>query len=535
MSLQMGKSRLSRFMLAAGSGLLLTAAFPKFEQAWLAWLALIPLVLALRRADTKSAFLLGLACGGAHFLTLVYWVIHSMHTYGGLPWAAAAVVLVLLAIYLAVFPALFCACLVRLARSPLQALWLAPVTWVAMEYLRAKVFSGFPWELAGYSQYRFLHLIQVADLVGVYGISALLLFANTAMAIALLHWSELPWQGAIPTARQAITGLATLVLLTAALLVYGDLRMAATDRAMEKSPAVSVAIVQGNVDQAVKWDPRFQVLTTVKYRDLSRVAARSHPELIVWPETATPFFFGEDRALTRLVARTITETKSAYLIGSPARKKENGRQVLFNRAYLLDKDAHVTGTYDKVHLVPFGEYVPFKRWLPFIDTLVAQVGNFRPGTKGSILNWDKGPIGVQICYEVIFPGLARAAVSKGARILVNLTNDAWFGTTSAAFQHFSMAVFRAIETRRSLVRAANTGISGFIDPAGRIQATTGLFSAKVLCRPVKLLNIKTLYTGWGDWFAIICLTITVAGAIMPAIVGFQKRWRPARNGKGHLN
>ncbi len=522
----MGKVQRSKFMLAAGSGLLLTAAFPKLQQGWLAWLALIPLILALRQADARQAFFLGLTCGLAHFLTLVYWVIHSMHNYGGLPWAVAFLVLVLLAAYLAVYPALFAACLVRIAGSPGRVLWLAPVIWVAMEYLRSRVLTGFPWELTGYSQYRFTSLIQAADLAGVYGVSALVVFANTVLAMGLLHWTAVPWQKEIPGARQTVAGLVSLALLFGGFLAYGAWRLAATGRAMENAPAVVVAVVQGNVDQAVKWDPRFQVLTTVKYRDLSLVASRSHPDLIVWPETATPFFFGENSALTRLVTNTVTETGAAYLIGSPARKKEKGHQVLFNRAYLLDPGARVAGTYDKVHLVPFGEYVPLKKWLPFIDTLVAQVGNFRAGVRGKTLSWEKGPIGVQICYEIIFPGLARAMAASGARLLVNLTNDAWFGTTSAAYQHFSMAVFRAIETRRALVRAANTGISGFIDPDGRIRATTDLFTARVLCRPVRLLEGQTVYTRWGDWFAIICLTITLAGAIMPAIAGFRNGLRP---------
>ncbi len=513
----MGKLQRSKFMLAAGSGLLLTAAFPKIHQGWLAWLALTPLILALRQADTRQAFFIGFSCGLTHFLTLVYWVIHSMHTYGGLPWAVALMVLILLAAYLAVYPALFAACLVRIAKSPAKIFWLAPSIWVAMEYLRSWVLTGFPWELVGYSQYHFTSLIQVADLTGVYGISALVVLANTVLAMGLLHWLALPWQKGVPSARQTIAGSSALALLLGGFLVYGNLRLATIDKAMESSPAASVAIVQGNVDQAIKWDSRFQVLTTVKYRDLSLVASRSKPDLIVWPETATPFFFGENSALTRMVTKTVLETKAAYLIGSPARKKENSRRILFNRAYLLDSGANITGTYDKVHLVPFGEYVPLKKWLPFIDTLVAQVGNFQAGSRGKTLAWGKGPLGVQICYEIIFPDLSRSLAASGARLLVNLTNDAWFGATSAAYQHFSMAVLRAIETRRYLVRAANTGISGFIDPAGRIKATTDLFTDRVLCRPVRLLQRQTIYTRWGDWFAIICLTITLAGAIMRAI------------------
>jgi apolipoprotein N-acyltransferase len=206
-----------------------------------------------------------------------------------------------------------------------------------------------------------------------------------------------------------------------------------------------------------------------------------------------------------MVQKGIQNAGTSFLIGSPSFiQSENGIKY-YNSAYLINPDGKIQGKYDKVHLVPFGEYVPFKKWLPFLGKMVEEVGDFWPGEKGSTIKWGNYKLGVQICFEIIFPGLSRAVVNNNAALLVNLTNDAWYGNSCAPYQHFSMTVFRAIENRKALVRSANTGISGFIDPVGRIIAETALFSDAVLTRSVPIIFMTTFYTRFGDLFAIACL------------------------------
>ena len=214
-----------------------------------------------------------------------------------------------------------------------------------------------------------------------------------------------------------------------------------------------------------------------------------------------------------------------FIIGSPSFTATPDRLEYHNSAYLITPAGQVAGKYDKVHLVPFGEYVPLKRWLPFIHKMVAQVGDFKAGRRGNTLQWQHQRIGLLICYEVIFPGLARAMAQNGAHLLVNITNDAWFGRTSAAYQHFSMAVFRAVENRRSLARAANTGISGFIDPCGRRLAVTRLFEQSSATAEVALLNISSGYTRWGDWPMALTSFIFMFGAVGSEVL---PKWRLIR-------
>ena len=493
------KNHRSRIIMAMASGLLLTFAFPKIDQGWLAWIALVPLFLALRQADPKSGFVLGSLFGMVHHLGLVYWTVHTMHHYGNVPVDQAIGILILLSGYLSLFPGAFCAALTWLRPKPIPLIILAPALWVILEMARAWLFTGFPWALLGYSQYDHLVLIQVSDLFGIYGLSGLILLSNAVLSVVVLAWLEVAWLDVIPSQKTAaITGVVLMITLVA-VFGYGAWRIHSIDRMVATAEHMKVAVVQGNIDQAQKWDPAFQVLTTVKYRNLSLEPPAKEADLVIWPETATPFYFFDDKILSDMVIEGIKASKSLYIIGSPSYAAGKEAMIFHNSAYLVSAQGLSKGKYDKVHLVPFGEYVPLKRWLPFIDKLVAQVGDFKPGRQGNTLSWEGHHVGMLICYESIFPGLARAMVQNGAHLLVNITNDAWFGRTSAAFQHFSMAVFRAVENRRYLARAANTGISGFIDPCGRIVSPTALFQEAVVNQEVSLLKEPSFYSRWGEW------------------------------------
>ena len=280
------------------------------------------------------------------------------------------------------------------------------------------------------------------------------------------------------------------------------------------APTARVAVVQGNIDQGVKWDPAHQSAAIRTHHRLSQTAKLQNPDLIVWPESATPFYLFYDEHPTERVMAGIEAVNIDFLIGSPSVAKQGKNVIYFNSAYLISPSAKDVSRYDKTHLVPYGEYVPFERWLPFLGKVVAQVGDFRPGRPGKILPWRKGDLGIQICYEVIFPRLSRKLVKNGAALLINITNDAWFGTTSGPYQHFSMTIFRAVENRRALARAANTGISGFIDPVGRILASTPLLEEATLTRPLPVLNQISFYTRFGDLFAIACLIGAVFGILL---------------------
>ena len=497
------------FFLAASSGFLLTLSFPRFDISWLAWFAFIPLFVALRNLSLKNGFYLGLFTGLVHYLSLVYWLAHTMSAYGHLPFYVSIPVLFLLSFYLAFYIALFSMAVTRLCSSPLSLLFIPPLIWVSLEYVRSFLFTGFPWELMGYTQFNMLNIIQISDLFGVYGVSFAIVLSNAVAFLIYLCLMDKNWQGKRVQTKLAVGAMTALVVILGAVFIYGKWRINNIHKLVAMSPSSKVTIVQGNIDQAKKWDPAFQKSSTMKYIHLSSLSKDLQPDLVVWPETATPFYFMHDTELSKLVLAGIHEIGTDFLIGSPAFTLKNNKIEYYNSAFLVDAVGNVNGRYDKTHLVPFGEYVPMKKWLPFVSKMVEGVGDFDIGEKGQTIRWQKSSIGIQICYEIIFPALSRAMVQNHASLLVNITNDAWYGRSSAPYQHFSMSVFRAVENRRSLVRAANTGISGFIEPSGSVIETTQIFKDAVITQKVPILQVETLYSRFGDVFAMACLGLSV--------------------------
>jgi len=484
-----------RIILGILSGVMLTACFPPVELAWMAWLAVVPLLKAVEGLSIGRAFKFGLIAGMVHYLTLLYWIVVVLGHYGNLSPLASLGPLFLLCLYLALYPAVFSGLTTRFEGSRFFPLLVAGL-WTGLEYGRTQLLSGFPWCLMGHTQYRYLSVIQIADLFGVYGVSFLILLSNGLIYALLLkrpreRWSNLAWQ--IPFA----------VLLLVATLAYAHQDRSAR-HAPESQCRYRIAIVQANIDQSVKWDPAYQAYTMSVYRRLTESALVGRPDLIVWPETAVPFFYQDRPALSREITRMAKDSGVPFIFGSPAYTHDPQRTRYFNRAYMLSPDGtEPPQSYDKVHLVPFGEYVPLKRFLFFIERLVPAAGDFEAGEAISPLRSDEISAGILICFEVIFPELARIHAGKGANLLVNLTNDAWFGMTGAPFQHLSMAVFRAVETRKPLIRAANTGFSAFINARGKILKKSSLFEEEVLVDSVSLGGSdSSLYTRIGDLFAI---------------------------------
>ena len=501
-----------KILLAVLSGFLLTLSFPNTGISWLAWFALVPLLVALRNLSPKNGFYLGLCTGFAHYLTLVYWLAYTMKTYGNLPLYLCVTILLLLSTYLALYFAIFSMALTRCAK-PIFCLLMTPLIWVSLEYIRTFLFTGFPWELIGYTQYRTLPMIQIADLFGVYGVSFYIALSNAVISLMYLYVTGKGWQEEVVKTKLVAGSIMTLALIFILVWFYGKWRIQSIQALTSDSPSIQVAIVQGNIDQAKKWDPAFQRASTIKYVKLSLLAKKHNPDLIVWPETATPFYFLHNTKLSEMVQNGIDNTGTDFLIGSPSFNIREKIVEYYNSAYLVGPEGNIYGRYDKAHLVPFGEYVPFKKWLPFLGKMVEHVGDFWPGKKGHTIQWKNYKLGLQICYEIIFPNLSRAMVKNKAALLVNITNDAWYGRSSAPYQHFSMAIFRAVENRRSLIRAANTGISGFIDPSGRVIAPTQLFKDAVISRSVPMLHETTFYSSFGDLFAMACLVLTLIAAL----------------------
>jgi len=500
------------FFLPVLTSLLLWASFPGGGEFWpLLFVALVPLLLAVHGASVRGSAFLGLLCGLVHFTLLLYWIVIVLGRYGGLPWFIAVPALLLLALYMSLYLMLFA----LLARHLLQkfpaavCLWLLPALWVGLDWLRGVLLTGFPWMDLGYALYKTPALIQLADLVGHHGVTFLVVFVNCCLMLLFIR-------------NNTIAG--SLLLLVPALCLLGGVgyysisRLDEIERTMAApdAPSLPVGIVQGNIDQSVKWSASEQHSTVETYLSQTRslfVAGR--PTLVVWPETALPFYLPGDDQL-QPVRQLVAADDFALLTGAPwyevidrKAKKVN----FYNSALLLTPGGQYGGKYFKTHLVPFGEYVPLRKVLPFLAPLVEAVGDFSFGTIAQPPVWQNAKIGILICFESVFPELSRQWVLAGANVLVNLTNDAWYGKSSAPYQSLAMSVLRAVETRRSLIRSANTGISAFVTPAGTITSQSGLFVPWAAAGEVELCDRVTVWVRYGYLFAPICLVIGLGGVL----------------------
>lgn len=489
---------ISHLLAAVLSGLLLAAAFPKWDHNYLLVMALLPLLWALRGQSLKAAFWLGVFSGLAHFMGLLYWIVYVTTVYGGLPLPLGIGVLFLLAGYLSLYRGMWALGLNWAAARGLNPLWWAPTLWVALEFGQTYILSGFPWELLGNGLYRFPLLLQISDLTGVYGLSFLVVLIN--VSLFLLFYPPRGWQS------RRFHHLPVVCLVLLAWVGYGFYRLGVIQEQAVHSPKIQVAVVQGNIKQGEKWKKEMVQATLERYAALTRQVRGAH--LIVWPETAAPFFFLRTPDLTAQVQKVAQENGGYLLFGAPAWELTAQGESYFNRAYLLSPQGEVAGTYDKAHLVPYGEYVPLKRFFPFIGKMVAMVGDFAEGPVGGVVSLPEGAVGPLICFESIFPYLSRAQVQNGARLLVNMTNDAWYGTTSAPYQSLAIAVVRAVENHVCQARAANTGISAFIGADGSILWQSQLFVPAALALELPLFPGGSFYSRYGDVFAWTCVTLT---------------------------
>jgi len=498
------------WILSTLTGIMLVLIFPRMDLSFLAWFSLVPLFFLIQDQPLTRVTYLGFWTGMVFYFFGLLWVTNTIINYGNIPVFVSYLILMLLAAYLSLYLALFCYLVKKWSRgNPLTFLWLTPVIWTSLEYLRSTHSSyGFSWLGLGYSQADILPVIQVAEITGVYGISTLIVFINASLYFLLNAWlgrnrnNSTQGFSLKPAARVLGFSLAILALW----LGYGKRALDKWEEPPSEATSLRVALAQGNIPQNLKWNPLFQDKVMNVYRELSLKAIPSKPDLIVWPEAAIPFYYSLDKINSEFVKNIARNTGTPLLIGSPFLKVENKVQTSYNSAYLISSDGETLGRYDKIHLVPFGEFVPFQDILWFVNKMVEGIGNFGRGTEVGIFDVKGYRLGISICYEIIFPDLIRQPVNRGAQFLVNITNDAWFGKSAASYQHMDMAALRAVENRVPIVRAANTGITGTIDPTGNIRQTTKLFEMDLVITDITPNQSgKTFYSQYGDVFSQACL------------------------------
>jgi len=501
--------------LAILSGILLVLIFPKFNLSFLAWVALVPLFLALEGRSLRESFNLGFLAGLVSFMGILYWIFPTVVSSGESK-LLGLVSLLFLASYVAIYYGLFCLIFrylsLKITHFTLSLLF-APALWVSLELLRAYFLSGFPWALLGYSQWNFTPLIQISEFTGVYGVSFLIVMVNMVLMQAGRSFGFYRREGVVSKARVKRTALllALSVLVFLSCLTYGLITISResftkSGNFPEEKSMTRIALLQGNIDQYMKWDKKYERMIKDTYGELVKTAAKENPQLIIWPETALPGYLRRERQLQEWVEKVVGQTNAYHIIGSP----EYREGAYYNAAFLISPQGEILGGYDKIHLVPFGEIVPFRSILSPLIGVLNELGDFSPGRERKLLRTPFGSFAVLICWEGIFPHLVRKFVKDGADYLTNITNDAWFLNTAAPFQHFIMSIFRAVENRVSIIRVANTGVSGFIDKYGRITKKTEIFKKDYLNSSVSRRNQQTFYTNYGDIFAYLCVVLSIS-------------------------
>jgi len=533
----------SAWLLVGLSSLLQVLIFPLPGLYVLSWVAFAPLIMALLRARPAGelevdgavhlqaatpgqAFLLGYASGILWYAGTCYWIYDTMHEHGGLSVAAAALALFLFCLYLGLYHGLF-GLLVGLAAGPgrdnRRALIAVPFLWVAVELARTRV-TGFPWDLLGTAQVDNISLSRITTWTGVYGISFEIMLVNVAVAAAFL----------VPRKKRNTLLLAAVV--AAAVLQAGrlvDAPALAGDRA--------ALLVQENIPVDENWTREAFERTLRELTDLSEKAeassssesnatesAHGKVDLIVWPESPAPFFT-IDRLFREPVSEMARTTRSWVVTGAIGSRPlfsqpRSASPEVFNSAALVSPTGEWTARYDKVHLVPFGEYLPFPWLFSFAGGLTKEVGEFKAGTSRAALDAGSMPLGIFICYESVFPDEVRQFANNGAQVFVNISNDGWYGDSGAYAQHLNQTRMRAIENNRWILSATDTGVTASIDPYGRTVARLPRKERGALVAPYALTSVTTFYTRHGDWFAWLCAIIS-AGAL------FTRFGLPTKSGK----
>ncbi len=496
------------YILCILSAVLLILSFPRTNCWVLAWFGFVPLLSAIKNKSRFKAFLFSYLTGVIFWLGIVYWLVHV--TFAGM------IVLVLyLALYFGFFGFIFSAINYQLSTINL---FFIPSAWVLLEYLRSHLLTGFPWALLGYSQYLNLPVIQIADITGAWGVSFLVMMVNVAIYSFIVHSSSFIVR---------IKRYSAVILCIAIVLFYGHYRLNHQPSTINHQP-FKISVVQGNILQELKWDKSSRDFIMERYLSLSSEALKDKADLVIWPEAALPVVLEEEPSYYERLKDFVKESKMPMLLGAVNLR----RSLYYNSALLISGQGRLIGQYDKLHLVPFGEYIPLRHTFSFLETIVP-IGDFSRGKEYTVFQIPNpksqipNKFSVLICFEDLFPDLSREFVKRGAGFLVNITNDAWFKKTSSPYQHLSASVFRAVENRVFLIRAANTGVSGFIAPTGEIiSLVADKFGNNIFILGYKSREIYIskrgdgFYTRYGDVFIAVCIVFILCGIII-----FRKRPR----------
>lgn len=487
------------------SAVLLILSHPPYHFWFFAWVALVPLFCLLEGKTFRQSFCLGYLFGAFYCFGMFWWFIHV--TFPGM---------ILLNLFLAVYFALFAGTYALIPKKSLMyRAVLTACAWVVWEFTRAHLLSGFGWAGLGHTQYQRIALIQIADITGVYGVSFILIIVNCFFYAALRYWRDRDGDG-----KELKQFMLSLVLLLGAVLIYGFSAMIALD-----TPDIGpsrIALIQPNIAQRHKWDPAWRMDILDQLKILSMEAAKEDPDVIVWPEAAlpaAPYGLDEDmRHVQELAARLQIPFILGYVRGYG--------QTYYNTAGMISAHGDLLKEYDKLHLVPFGEFIPLRRIFSFLAKIVP-IDDISAGQEPVVflLAGKKGlaRLSVLICFEDTVDGVANRMVNAGAQVLVNMTNDAWFHDTKAPWLHLQAAVFQAVSYKRPLVRSANTGVSAVVSPFGQIQEVLRAYDGKAAFRSGFLTaevipqTKKTLRSKFGDVFAYLCIATLLAGVIINII------------------
>jgi len=500
------------------SAALLIFSFPDFNLWPLAWIALVPLFLIVaRRTQPWRCFLLGWLFGTLFFYGSCYWLTYSMIHFGGIqPWLAFLLLLPG-AVLLGIFPGVFTLVLARLIRNrETSALFLAPLLWSALEWGRLET-TGQLWNAIGYSQAYHPLLIQTARWGGVYVVGFFIVFVNAAIAFVILKRSA-----------RALLISATLITLTALLVLLANRTSPSGQRSLKNEAEAIVVAIQPNVPmEIVKSDEDVRKLTA-RHFEMSESALQQLPDdgkprLVIWPESPMNFAYGGDSPLRERLTAFVKANNTSVLLNSQEVAPKDG---IYNSALLINQEGRLVAQYDKIRLLPFGEYVPLPEWLPGAGLIRAMVGDFTPGSNYGLMPIGTVRAGVFICIESAYPSIARRFTGEGADVLINISNDGYLGPTAVMRQHLANAVFRAVEDGRPLLRVTNTGITAFITSAGEVQDETQGFRPEVRTWTiVRASTAPTFYAAHGDLFVAGCALIS----LLAFVFSFKTRAGEAGN------
>jgi len=498
------------------SAILMALAFPRNDHEWLGWIGLVPFFIALCGRKPVTGYLLSFLWVVVFYPTLGPWLFNIR----GYSLLHHAVFDFYLGFVWGPFGLFFC--LVARKWGASLALAAAPFLWVTFEFLRSNLgFMAFPWGMIAHSQYLNIPVIQIASVFGTYSVSFLLVTANSAIAALILYLvgcsgKLLPLVASSVSKRGMIFISIPAVIFVTTAYVFGNAAISNTPAGRQ----ISVSVVQGDIEQKNKWDPKLARAIMQTYTELTEKASENRPDLIVWPEAATPWSITQAPQLYQEIRRIAYNANASLLLGSSShvkfKKGEPKKRTYQNSAFLIGPTkGNTRQQYDKMVLLPFGEYLPMKDKIPWSAIKIPDPGSFLPGKDYTLFNGPTGRIGVAICWESIFPEHVRQLVRRGAQFVVNISNEAWFGKTAAPYQMLSMNVFRAVENKVFVVRCSNTGVSCFIDSNGRVlkrvQDVTGddLFVSGTATENVTLLNSSTFYTRHGDLLPYVCVVFSV--------------------------